>query len=303
MSSGPAGSVADQIADQYSRDADNWVADVDNAVDGLNGYPDQLTTKEVTASQRAGQGNYCSGAQKTVTKVSTPPVLDPAGDAKTSLTYRAAAERAKTLSAQAKAVQKLLGDVVQFCTWLDTFESGQPAALATNGTLFAQPYRYTGKITVAGKSHTCPDGSSCYTPDQSLWPRISTLWQKQGAATAQGAAAIQKDRVPCLVAGWERMCDLVVQDQLDYQKWADDYAKAFDDNKDKDLLTASAEISKAAAKFDSEVLIPLANLPGIYRQLAPGQKYDAHVSTTGANIWIEHITGVLKDLKAATAKL
>lgn len=294
---------ADQIADAYSRAADDWVAAVDNAVDALNPYPAQLSVKQVTAAQLAAQQTYCGGAQRALTKVQTPPVLDPVADGRTTVTYRSATDRDRTLRAHAEAVQAQLSAFVRFCTWADAIEIGQPAAAKTNATLFAPPLRYTGTITVAGKQHTCPQGTSCYSPDQSLWPQMATLWQKQGAATAQGATSIKQNKIPCLVKGWEPMCDLVVQNQLDFQKWAGEYARAFADNKDTSLLVGNTEISTVAARFDTEVLLPLANLPGIYRQLAPGEKYDARVSTTGVNIWIDHVKTVLADLKAATKKL
>lgn len=298
-----AANTADQIAAAYGHDLDGWVTAMKSAGDSLDGYPKQIDLKHDTPTELSLQRTACSDATAASTKANTPPVLDPASDASTSTAYAAAAAREKTVARQAKAVQSALQAVVRFCTWLNALESGETAANTANASLFAQPLRYTGTIKVKGVSHTCPKGSSCYTPDQTLWPRISQLWQQQGAATAQGANTIKKNKIPCLIKGWDAACDLVVQNQLDYQKWTGEYAKAFDDNKSKDLPTANAAISAVAAKFDSEVLFRLANLPGIYRQLAPDQKYDARVSTTGENIWVAELNGQLKTLKAALAKL
>ena len=295
--------TADQIANDYNRSLDDWVAAIDTATDGLTDYPKQIQVKQNTAAELSTQKTDCSAASSAATKANTPPVLDKPPSGATSAAYETAVAKDKSIRAAAKAVQTELTAIVRFCTWLNTFESGQPAANAANASLFSQPLRYTGTIKVNGVSHTCAKGSSCYTPDQSLWPRITQLLQQQGSASAQGAAAINKDHIPCLVKGWDAACKLVVQNQLDYQTWTDEYAKAFDDNKKKDLPTANAAISAVAAKFDREVLYPLSNLPGIYKQLAPKQKYDSRVSTTGANIWIAEVTDQVKALKAAVAKL
>lgn len=298
-----AANTPDQLAAAYERDVTEWVSDVKSATDELNDYPKQINVQHDSVAQLTAQRTSCSTATSTATKVQTPPVLDSPRSGGSSAAYSAAVKHDRALRKRAAAVLVQLQAVVRFCTWLNALESGETTANAANASLFSQPLRYTGTIKVKGVEHTCPKGASCYTPDQSLWPRISQLWQQQGAATAQGANAIKQGHIPCLIKGWDAMCDLVVQNQLDYQKWTGEYAKAFDDNKDKDLPTANAAISAVGAKFDSEVLVRLANLPGIYRQLAPGQKYDARVSTTGENIWIAHVTGVLKQLQAAVAKL
>jgi len=298
-----AANTPDSIAAAYERDVSGWVSDVKSAGDELVDYPKQINVEHDSVAQLSAQRTACSTATATATKVQTPPVLDAPASGATSAAYAAAARHDRALRRRAAAVLTQLQAVVRFCTWLNALETGETTANAANASLFSQPLRYTGTIKVKSVTHTCPKGASCYTPDQSLWPRISQLWQQQGAASAQGANAIKDGHIPCLVKGWEAMCDLVVQNQLDYQKWTDEYAKAFDDNKDKDLPTANAAISAVGAKFNSEVLLRLANLPGIYRQLAPGQKYDARVSPTGENIWIAHVTDVLKQLQAAVAKL
>lgn len=297
------GSGPDAVAGDYTRAADDFVAAVEHAVDGLDGYAAQLTTKQVTSAQLSAQKAYCTAAQMAQTKAKTPPVLDPAPESSASAAYRAASARDKSLRAHVKAVQSGLGDVVRFCTWIDTYDSGAPAANKINKTLFSQPLRYAGTITVKGVQHTCPPKDSCYTPDQSQWPRIATLVRQQGVDIAQGAAAIQKSHQPCVVKGWDAACNLAVSYRLDYQQWDDEYASAFDDNKDQPLAAANAAISAVGAKFEAQVLFPLTALAGIYQKLAPGEKYDARVSGIGENLWIDHLTTTLKDLKAALAKL
>ncbi|MDT4938636.1 MAG: hypothetical protein QOG80_2307 [Pseudonocardiales bacterium] len=292
-SSSTVGSAsAEDVAAAYERAFGGWIVNVENATTNLAKYPDQLNVKHDTAAQLSAQAQDCEGAQSALATLGRLPVLDTV-PGNGSIAYRDAVSHAAALAARAKPLRAELQQVVRFCTWVGTLESSEVQANTANAQLFAAPLRYSGTTTIKGVQHTCPSGASCYTPDQSLWPRIVKLWQQQGAATAAGAHLIQKHKVPCLFTGWEKACDVVVSNQLAYETWSNTYAKAFDDGRKLSLGAAAAKISAAGVQFTKDVLAPLAVLPGIYARLAPNQTYNGRTSLTGANIWIAEIKPVV----------
>jgi hypothetical protein len=293
---------ADDIAASFQRRAGSWATSIQNAVSSIADYPSQIDAKKDSRTQLATQVTYCGTAQNALGTASRPPVLDPAPP-NSSAIYAAAKVSAAKLPALAKAVHADLATLFRFCTWLNTFESGEADANRANSELFNAPLRYTGSTEVKGVKHTCPAGASCYTPDQSQWPKIATLWRASAAGTAKGPQAIQKDKIACLFEGWDDVCTLVVQDQLDYAAWADTYARAFDDGKGEPLAKANAVINVANARFTREVLAPLSPLGHLYAQLAPGHKYDARASLLGKDIWIAQITALMAQLKKDSAAL
>jgi hypothetical protein len=203
-----------------------------------------------------------------------------------SLLYEHAAASAATLPARAEAVRTDLQKLVRFCTWVDTLNVGEPTANNDNAQLFSAPLRYTGTTTVHGVKHTCPSGSSCATPDQSQWPQIAKLWREAGAATAEGAQRIRQDKTPCLLAGWDTVCNLVVQEQLDYQAWSDKYAATFQAYASQPLTTGVVAVSYVGGLLESEVLAPLKPIAAAYAKLDPKHKYNSRNSTLGIDIWV-----------------
>jgi len=297
----PGADKADNAAASYGHAVGKFADAVQGAVNPASAYADQIGVKHDTALHLTQQKNDCDTFKSAIplTKlVPTLQVLPAAG----SVLYQEAAASAATLPARAAAVRTDLQKLVRFCTWLNTFNSGEQQANADNAKIFSPPLRYTGTTTFKGVSHTCPSGSSCATPDQSQWGKIGSLWREAGQLFAEGTQQIRRDKTPCLIAGWDDVCNLAMQEQLNYEAWSDKYASAFQTFAKYPLETAIENISFVASKFQTDVLTPLKPIAAVYAKLDPKHKYDSRKSTLGIDIWVaqarDQLATLSNDLKA-----
>jgi hypothetical protein len=298
----PGANTADDAAASYGHAVGAWADAVQSAVNPASDYADQIGVKHDTAQQLETQKTDCDKLRAAIPLTQQWPKLDSV-PAAGSILYQQAAASAATLPARADAVRTDLQKIVRFCTWLDTFNLGESDAINANAQLFSPPLRYTDTTTVNGVKHTCPSGSSCATPDQSQWSKIAALWRQAGAATARGAQQLQHDKTPCLIDGWDAVCKLVIQEQLDYQTWADKYALAFQTYASTPLTEAVALIGFVASKFQADVLAPLQPIGGLYAKLDPAHKYSSKTSTLGVDIWVAQARQIMSTLSNDLAAL
>jgi len=284
-SSSAGAATADDAAASYGHAVGAWADAIQSALSPASAYADDIGAKHDTAEQLTAQKTDCDKFNSAIPLTQLAPKLQ-AMPANGSLLYQHAATSDVTLPARAEAVRTDLQKLVRFCAWLDAFNIAESTANNADAQLFSPPLRYTGTTTVNGVKHTCPTGLSCATPDQSQWGEIAKLWRQAGSATAEGPQRIQHDKTPCLLAGWDAVCNLVMQEQLDYQAWTSKYAAAFQAYASQPLTTAVVAIGIVGSQLQSDVLAALKPIAGLYATLDPAHKYDSRKSTLGVDIWV-----------------
>ena len=188
--------AADAAAASYNAAAAKWKPQIESQSAYLADYVTQMNLGEDTTAQTEAQNRDCAAAHALATASSSPPALV---TAKTngSSAYAAAQIAQRQLAAQASKLRTDLVPYTRLCDWYDASVIQTADYGAVYSKINSAPFTFTGSMTYAGKNYTCSNAAGCTTPDTSLYAQLATLWKQAGDDQGAGAAAVQKNHIPC----------------------------------------------------------------------------------------------------------